>query len=670
LNERETEQKAAFERAVRHASEQRFDLAEKELRSVLDSDPDEVNALRMLGSLEVATGRLDDALVHLEAAVASAPGFGHAVQDLATAYLRSKRPADAERCLQQYLAKQKADSRAWGLYADALFEQGRAADGRDAQRQAIATDPFHDKIAKAVTESNAGNGPEAEKIYRQILAANSTNVHALVGLASIAMDREVLTDAQRMLDHAVAQSPYYSHVARARSRLAMKQNRYEPAQAAALKSVELGPDSAECWTSLGTVYAWGLKQAEAVEAFQRSLAIKPEQPRVWLSLGHVLKALGDGGAAIAAYRESIKHDPLLGEAWWSLADLKTFEFVDADVESMVQTLDDSGLDRRERDRGAFCFALGKAYEDRADPEQSFSYYAEGNAVRAKHEAFNTQRFERQVEHAKTTFSAAFFASANDHRPTGPTPIFVIGLPRSGSTLVDQILSSHSRVQGTMELPHMLGYVRELGHATGQDKDRSAYPACVAEMSDNQLFELGQRYLDETAHYHQQAPFFVDKMPNNFMHVGLIARMLPQAIFVDTRRHPMGCCFSIFKQNFARGQTFGYRLETLGMYYRSYVELMAHWDEVLPGRVHRVIYENMVDDAPGQIRSLLDHCGLDFEPACIDFYKNDRVVRTASAEQVRQPIYTSAKEHWRQFEKALLPLDTALGKALNSWDRSV
>ena len=552
-------------------------------------------------------------------------------------------------------------ARLWMRYADALFAEGRADAARRAQRTAVAKDPFFAKVRDALQAASAGRPRAAETAWRNILKQDPNHVHGLVGLANVAIDRNAPDDAERLLDRAMAVSPNMSHVHRAVARLAMSRSRYPEAEAAARRATEINPELAECWTSLGTVYAWGLRQAEAARAFAKALAINPRQPRVLLSLGHVHKALGNSADSIRAYRDSVAADPTLGEAWWSLADLKTYRFSATEVERMETTLDDGRLFGR--DRAALHFALGKAYEDRGCADEAFVHYRQGNALRRSRESFNVERFGRQCARLRQFFTPRRLAAKLPPAARGPTPIFVIGLPRSGSTLVDQILSSHSQVQGTMELPHVLGYVREMERDAGPD---SGYPDRIARMAPRELAALGERYLAETASHRGAAPFFVDKMPNNFLHVGLIASMLPQALFVDTRRHPLACCFSIYKQNFARGQTFGYALDTLAAYYRNYVALMAHWETVLPGRIHRVIYERLVDDTPGETRRLLAHCGLPFETACLRFFETERVVRTASAEQVRQPIYRDAVTHWRAYEAHLAPLKEGLGETLSRW----
>ena len=613
--------------------------AKRAAQGVLAVEPSNAKARHLLGAAYAREGDLPSAIEHLQAAARAMPRQHAVAADLAAA---------------------------WQRHADGLFGEGRDDDARAAQREAISCDPFFPNIRAAIQAGAEGRLRDAETGYRNVLKADPNHIHALVGLANIAIDRNAPDDAERLLERATSVSANVSHVHRALARLAMSRSRFPEAEAAAERAVELNPELAESWTTLGTVLAWGLKQAEAASAFERALAINPKQPRVHLSLGHVHKALGNSDASVRAYRSAVGADAGLGEAWWSLADLKTYRFTDAERSAMLAAQERKDLFGR--DRAALHFALGKAFEDSGEVDQAFEHYRRGNDLRASHESFNVERFEAQCRRLCLAFTATELAekqgTQETRRRTGvapsPTPIFVIGLPRSGSTLVDQILSSHSLVQGTMELPHVLGYVRELERGAG-------YPDAAVQMTPEDLRALGDRYLAETASHRGDAPYFVDKMPNNFLHVGLIAGMLPQARFVDTRRHPLGCALSIYKQNFARGQSFSYRLDTLAAYYKGYLEMMRHWQDVLPGRIHRVIYERMVDDTEAETRRLLDHCDLPFEESCLRFFETDRVVRTASAEQVRQPIYTDAKEHWQAFRPQLAPLESALGNALETWD---
>ena len=665
------DQKALFQKAIEHVQQKDLTSAELVMTEMLSEDSEEPNALRMMGSLQLAKKEFGLAVDYLEKAVEAAPGFASAVIELSSAHHQMGNLMMAASGLRFFLDANPRNAQVWQALANLLFEMGELEEGQNAAQKSVEFDPFYDDTRLAINSLNAGNPRDAEDLFRKILKGDGNHIHALVGLASLAMDREILGDAERLLNRASFVAPNFSHVQRAWSRFYMKQSQFDPAEKAAMEAVRVSPESAECWTSLGTILAWGLKNGEAADAFERSLALNIEQPRVQMSLGHVLKAAGNFEGAITAYRNSLKLDGFLGEAWWSLADLKTFQFDEQDRQQMLSSVEKPEIKDRLRDEASLNFALGKAYEDIEDYAGSFRFYASGNKLRAQHEKFNVDRLRVQIQASKEVFNADFAQRGSDQGfADQPVPIFVLGLPRSGSTLVDQILASHSLVQGTMELPHILGYARELGgvsedHKT-EGKTPSRYPGSVTLLSKDDKAELGKRYLRETQNYHGGSPYFVDKMPNNFLHIGLIAQILPQAVFVDTRRHPLACCFSIYKQNFARGQTFSYDLETLGHYYLSYLELMAHWSAVLPGRIHRVIYEDMVDDTEHQIRRLLDHCGLGFEASCLSFYKNERVVRTASAQQVRKPIYDSSKAAWRGFEDYLGPLTQTLGPILDDW----
>jgi tetratricopeptide (TPR) repeat protein len=402
----------------------------------------------------------------------------------------------------------------------------------------------------------------------------------------------------------------------------------------------------------------------AAAAYEAVLASFPQQPKAWMSYGHTLKTLGRAADSIAAYRRSLELQPKLGEAWWSLANLKTFRFTDEDLALMQAQLERPDLD--EEDRFHLEFALGKALEDRHEDAAAFEHYAQANALRRRSLPYDADDTTRHVALSKAVFRPAFFAEREGWGDPAPDPIFVIGLPRSGSTLIEQILSSHSAVEGTMELPDVIAIARRLG-GKRKGEDPSAYPEVLRDLTADQVRALGRDYLERT-HIQRKLgrPRFIDKMPNNWRHAGLIALMLPGATIIDARRHPLGCCLSNFKQHFARGQAFSYDLNDLGRYYADYVEMMAHIDAVLPGRVHRVIYERMVEDPETEVRALLGHCGLPFEDACLRFYENERAVRTASSEQVRQPIFTEGRDHWRRFEPWLQPLKDALGPVLDAY----
>jgi tetratricopeptide (TPR) repeat protein len=398
------------------------------------------------------------------------------------------------------------------------------------------------------------------------------------------------------------------------------------------------------------------EDARVVAIYEDLLADYPKQPRLWLNYGHTLRAIGRREDAVAAYQKSLELAPGLGDAYWSLANLKVAALSAGDEAAMQASLARPELTAE--DRLHLHYALGKALEDRGDAQGAFSHYAQGAALRRAETPYDREATTVLVRRAKALFTPDFFAARAGMGSASAAPIFIVGLPRSGSTLIEQILASHSQIEGTMELPD-IGFIAR-GFA-------DAYPEALGGLTGPTLSKLGDGYVEATAvHRKLGRPFFIDKMPNNFLHIGLIQLILPCARIIDARRHPMGSGFSAFKQHFAKGQAFSYDLADLGGYYRDYVELMAHFDTVLPGRVHRVIYEELVADPEAEVRRLLDHCGLPFEAGCLRFYENDRAVRTASSEQVRQPIFTDATDHWRHFQPWLGPLEQSLGSVVESY----
>jgi tetratricopeptide (TPR) repeat protein len=403
---------------------------------------------------------------------------------------------------------------------------------------------------------------------------------------------------------------------------------------------------------------------QGLELYSGALERLPGQPKIWMSYGHVLKTVGRQAEGVTAYRQAVGQAPELGEAWWSLANLKTVRFSDEDLAVMRGQLERSDL--MEDDRLHLHFAMAKGLEDQGGYAAAFDHYAKGNAIRRTQLRHHIDSAPDNARRAQAFFDRPFFESRQGVGCPAPDPIFIVGLPRAGSTLLEQILASHSQVEGTMELPDLPYLVRQLSERKTRT-DESLYPEVLATLSPDELKALGEEYLERTRIQRKtDKPYFIDKLPNNWPHVGLIQLILPNAKIIDARRHPMGCCLSGFKQHFARGQAFSYDLTDLGLYYRDYVTLMSHMDEVLPGRVPRVVYERMVADTEGEVRRLLDYAGLPFEVGCLAFWTNDRAVRTASSEQVRRPIFGEAVDHWRHFEPWLEPLKTALGPVLAAY----
>jgi hypothetical protein len=400
---------------------------------------------------------------------------------------------------------------------------------------------------------------------------------------------------------------------------------------------------------------------ESLEIYADVLAKHPDQSKIWMSYGHALATAGRQKDSVAAYRRCIALAPTMGEAYYSLANLKTFRFDEAEVQAMRAHLADTGINNE--DRAQFHFATAKALEDSGAYAESFQHYAAGNELKLARVGYDPAATTSSVRRAKRLFNKEFFSSRDGFGSPDRAPIFIVGLPRAGSTLVEQILASHSSVEGTMELQDIMAMAANLGGPRERGQE-SAYPGVLAGLNATECRALGDSYIEQTRIQRKTGkPFFIDKMPNNFLHIGLIRLVLPNAKIIDARRHPMACCFSGFKQNFAQGQRYTYSLEHIGRYYRDYVELMAHFDEILPGKIHRVIYENMIEDTEGEVRRLLAYCELPFEAATLSFYDNDRAVRTASSQQVRKPIFREGLDHWRNFEPWLEPLRQTLGDVL-------
>ena len=423
-------------------------------------------------------------------------------------------------------------------------------------------------------------------------------------------------------------------------------------------------------------HAWVGDHAAAAHEYECVLAGEPNNPAPYLAYAHTLRILGRGKESIAAYREIIRRFPKLGDAYWSLANLKTFRFTAADMEAMRQLL--AGGDLTVESRIQINFALGKALEDEKAFAQSFARYDDGNTLKRATLSYNAETTTTYMLNCKTLFSTKFFADREGWGAQSAEPIFIVGLPRSGSTLIEQILASHSAVEGTMELrilPYLVSRIASKAlsqygdSATRLATDAQApYPEILRNFDPGLVKAIGEEYLERSrVHRTQGCAFFIDKMPENFGHIGLIRLILPNAKIIDARRHPLACCFSNFKQYFPLGKDFSYRLSDLGRYYVDYVQMMAHFDAVLPGKIHRVFYEKMIADSESEIRALLDHLGLPFEERCLRFHETERAVRTASSEQVRMPIFTDAQEHWRNYEPWLKPLKTALGPALTEYE---
>jgi tetratricopeptide (TPR) repeat protein len=554
---------------------------------------------------------------------------------------------------------------AWLALADQLRIRGdaEAADRAYARYIKAATrDPRLLGAASALCDNRI---PEAEALLRAHLARQPNDVAALRMLAEVAARLLRHSDSQRLLERCLELAPSFDAARHNYATVLNRQSRSAEALAQCARLLAKEPHNPG-YRSLHAAISANLGDyGQAIAAYESVLREYPQQPKLWTSYGHALRTTGKVPESIAAYRRALSLESTLGEAWWSLANLKTFRFSDADVLLLRQSLGRGDLS--DEDRLHFEFALGKALEDAASYEESFAHYAAGNALRRSQHGHDADENSRFVQRSKQLLSREFFGERAGAGADARDPIFIVGLPRAGSTLIEQMLASHPLIEGTMELPQLPKLAREL--VGPRQEEEGTFLKRLAALSRDELQALGERYLAETRIMRKtEAPFFLDKMPNNCMYVGLIHLILPNAVIIDARRHPLGCCFSCFKQHFARGQWFTYGLDDLGRYYRDYVELMAHFDAVLPGRVGRVFYEEMIADPETELRRLLAHCALPFDAACLRFYENERAVRTASSEQVRQPIFREAVGHWRHYESWLDPLKQALGDVLTDYPR--
>jgi tetratricopeptide (TPR) repeat protein len=638
-------------------------LASEQAREILKTVPGHPAATLILGVAQRAGGDTAGALAVLEPLSQQQPRWAAAHYELGLTFGALGRGDEAVAALRRSVQLNPEFSDAWRVLADHLMAMGDDANAEAARARALKASVRDPRLLAAGAALCENRIPEAEALLRRHLRERPTDIAAMRMLAEVAARLGRYHDAELLLESCLELAPAF-HGARHNYAVALlRQGRH----AAALAEIDrlLGAEPRN--PNYRTLQAAGLagigEYARAIDVYDGLIKEYPRQGRIWMSYGHALKTAGRVDQGIDAYRRSAQLEPQLGEVWWSLANLKTYRFGAADIAQMRTQL--ARQDLSPEDRLHFHFALGKALEDQAEYEQSFQQYQQGNSLRRGRVHYEPDRIRQHVAAARKLFTPEFFAARTGVGSGSAEPIFIVGLPRAGSTLVEQILASHSQVEGTMELPDVPALAQTVAERAGHETLR--YPEALGALPLAELRRIGDDYLARTRIQRKMhRARFIDKLPNNFLHVGFIHLMLPNARIIDARRHPLGCCFSNFKQHFARGQNFTYDLAELGAYYRSYVELMAHFDAVLPGRVHRVLYERMVEDTESEVRRLLEYCGLPFEAQCLRFYENERAVRTASSEQVRSPIYREGMEQWRRFGPWLAPLEETLGTVLTAY----
>ncbi len=642
--------RASFERAVTFLRSGDAGMAEKICRAALDDYPDDVNFLSVLGAALTQLGRPNQAEKALQRAVSVDPTYAKAHEELGAALIAQRRFEESLGPLRSALRLDPGLESAEIKLSHALLALGRRDEARVAFDGFLNRSPHRRRLAIAAEDYREGRLEEAETVCREILRLDPKEVSAIRLLGLIALRVEHYRDAAILLQQAVALAPDYRaawlDLGRARTELYELDEAIECAQ----RAIDLAPERASGYIGLGNALARSSRTEEAIAAYEKAAGLQPAQAGTYLGLGNVLKTVGRQADAISAYRAGIRLRPTFAELYWSLSNLKTFRFEADEVKAMQGALEDPELPGE--DVVHFCFALGKHYDDIADYDRAFELYDRGNRVRRAMESYDPVQTELIGRRIRAVFTRELLERSAGAGHPGVRPIFIVGLPRSGSTLLEQILASHSLVETTHELPEAGRLVRFVDR---QRVGGKTYPEAVASLSPEMFAELGQRYDRETARYRSGAPVFVDKMPNNFALVGLLHLALPNARFINARRDPLDTCLSCYKQLFARGQSFTYDLLELGEYYLEYERMIEHWRDALPGQVLDVHYEDVVSNTESEIRRILDYCGLPWEDNCLRFYETERPIRTASSEQVRQPIYRNAVGQWRHYEAHLGPL---------------
>jgi tetratricopeptide (TPR) repeat protein len=638
--------------------------AEADARRLLQRAHQDPRLLLILGSALRRQGDAKAALAVIAPLARAYPRAATTQYELGAIQLALGARGPAAQALRLAVSLNPDLAEAWRALGDLLFVEGDAAGAEDAFLEFARASVTSPLLKPAAVDIRHGRLDAAEARLRAHLLQRSTDTDALAMLGDVYLRQGRWADAEVLFAHGLETDPASTAIRFNLANALFLQQKAPEGLAEINRLLEKAPDN-PAYRNLQAACLALIGDHVAVNGiYEDLLTLYGRQPKIWLNYGHSLRAVGRQDEAVAAYRRSIALAPGLGEAYWSLANLKVVKFTSAEEDAIARMADTPTLP--DEDRIHLHYALGKAREDSRQYAQAFEHFAKGAALRRAQSPYDIDELAGLVTRSRALFTPEMLTHRHDAGSSDDAPIFIVGLPRSGSTLVEQILASHSQVEGTMELPDINHMVQDLIRAVPGGTS-AVYPDLLASLPPARLKALGEDYIQRTrVHRVMGRALFIDKMPNNFQHVGFIRLILPRARIIDARRHPMGACFSAFKQHFAHGQDFSYDLADLGAYYRLYMEMMDHFDSAAPGAVHRVIYEDLVEDTEGEVRRLLAACGLDFEPACLEFYRNTRAVRTVSSEQVRQPIFRDGLDQWRHYEPWLAPLRAALGPAMEQW----
>ena len=638
-----------------------LDAANRIIVDLTTTHPDDPNVRYLACLLLRLQGRNDEAMQSLQSLTSDVPDHARAFQEMTTVALAINEPKLAHAAAERAVELDPALMQCWQF----LIPLRRKFSPSSAEAAAAQLDFLRSlppELRTVISYLANNKVQDAERLAKHFLRDNKTHPEGMRLLAEVLTRKNILDEAQFLLETLVALQPKMIPARLQLFHVLMRRQRFHSAfDIAASLNKDAPTDTGEIKRAYAAAaFAVGNIE-EAKDLYAQLAKSAPADHLIPISQGHIFNAIGERENAVAAFQRCISLKPAHGDSYWSLANTKSYRFDDDEIASMQKIEESDALSTL--DRVQICFALGKALEDKNLFDDAFNYYDRGNSLKLPTTHYDPVQLRKRVQAQIDVCTSELFDSRQNVGVQNIDPIFIVGLPRAGSTLLEQILASHSKVDGTMELHNILDLAKRL---RGRDADQDGtprYPAILGDL-DNDLFaQFGEQFIDQTRIYRGSGQLFIDKMPNNFFHIGLIKLILPNAKIIDARRHPMACCFSGYKQLFGEGQEFSYGLTQIGEYYKEYVRLMAHWDAVLPGHVLRVNHEDVVADLETQVHRILNYCGLEFESACLEFHKTERTVRTPSAEQVRQPIYTSGLEQWKNFEHYLAPLKEALGSTL-------
>jgi len=630
-----------------HLQNGEAESAEAVCAGLLDQHPQDANFLCLSARALVKLERFDEANARIEQALSIFPEFARPHEVRGDLLLAQSQPTEAVGAFQQALELDPKQQRIRMKLGPVLMRLGRVEEARALKTKVIDSSQDNQDIVRAAELEKEEKYEAAEKLYREILIRHPDNVSAMRLWARLGVEQKRYSGAEVLLQKAVELAPGFSRAWADLCGTQLEQEKYDDAIKSAKQLIKLKPRSPDGYIGLASATAASGNHIDAVQSFEKALEIAPNHVGAMCGKGNVLRTIGDQDGAIAAYRGSIKANPLHTEAYWSLANLKTFRFEDQEVDDMLTLVGDERI--LSEGKVQLNNALGLEFEARNEYSQAFEFIDRSNVLRREAEVYDRVENEERTGLSIEAFSPKFIDSNAGHGDPDPAPIFIVGLPRSGSTLLEQILSSHSRVDGTHELPDIGIIVRSNRKLT---MPPARYPSSVASIDADEFNRLGSEYIERTRRHRGDRPFFTDKNPNNFVHVGLLHLILPNAKIINARRHPLDSCFGSYKQLFAKGNPYAYDLVELGEYYLQYQRLMDHWHEVLPGKVLDVQYEEVVADLAGQVRRILEYCELEWDESCLRFHETSRSVKSASSEQVRRPIYSSAVNTWRHYEPHL------------------